>query len=207
MPLDQSFIRRFHNPRRKRRAHRPRRRPRPQFVINMYIYNKIGLPCTEATGSRLSLIWHKTPDETYCHHAYIDIPFVSSSLFIPDIVAVAVVTKIHNYLINSNYVYKEETKRYLNSLSATTGALRIHLNSPELIKALCLNAWTLKKGKRNLPKAYPIKLSVMVENQIYKWDFDVLSGTTPMLICEKDFLNMVVGQKIETTINLDSVSN
>ncbi|MDE6695818.1 MAG: hypothetical protein K2K25_02965 [Muribaculaceae bacterium] len=168
-----------------------------------YHYNKLGSPCSNGVGERLTLVWHKTPYETYCHHAYVDIPYRNKSLFSPSSAWVTVNTQRRNITKKKTFSYDEIVKRLLNTVSIEGNYCRIKLNSPEILDALCLNDWTYyKNGSRNKIKAFPYKISVELEGEQFSWDFEYDKYLTPFLICEKVFSEMSMDDKIEITIHL-----
>lgn len=170
-----------------------------------YHYNELGIPCNDAPGARLFIVWHKTANEIYCHHAYVDVPFHVQSLFPPSSVWVTVNIQRRNFRDKEMFSYKDAIKRLLNTVSVENDYFRIRLDNSQLIDAICLNEWTYTKlGARNKFKAFPYQLSIQFDDESFSWDFDYDLGLTPYLICEKAFSEIGINEKIETIIHFNA---
>ena len=130
----------------------------------------------------LRIIWHKSEYGLYWHRAFIDIPYESDSLFTPTIVKIEVrwcVATIKDGLKIGSTNYKKSV--YL-PCKITCGVLSTALDDAKLLDVLALNTWT--KGQKSSPKEYPISLSVSYDDKSFVWDFNIIEGETPHLLCQ-----------------------
>lgn len=153
----------------------------------------------------LHITWGKAFGEIYCHHASLFIPYVSGSLFSPDIILVGVTVRANN--IEKGEINGYSDKEIINYLPCNhvEGGLHIPLNSTPIIDGISLNSWTsLKNGERGAHKEFPIRLIYQVgTDEVNELPFNHSASQTPYILSEKHFSNIKDGEKVDVTINLD----
>lgn len=153
----------------------------------------------------LYITWSKAFGEIYCHHAELFIPYVSSSLFSPDIVRVGVTVRFNN--IEKGEIIGYSDKDIVNYLpcNPVDGGLQIPLNSTPIIEGLSLNTWTsLKNGERGAHKEFPLHLTYQVgTDDIKKLAFNHNASQTPYILGEKHFAKLKDGENVDVIINFD----
>ena len=154
----------------------------------------------DKTKHRLDITWAKAFDEVYCHHASLFIPF-ASELFVDAPLLVQVGVRVRYNTVKGRKIISATYSDFKNYLPCVQqdGGLIVPINSSQLIDAISLNTWTsLKNGKRGTLKEFPTRLFYLI-GENYKVELPFNTDTTPYLFFEKQFSELVDGQKIDTS--------
>lgn len=153
-------------------------------------------------AAALNITWAKAFDEAYCHHASIFIPYISTSLFNPEIVYVGVTTRTK--VIVNGRIKSASDKVVANYLpcNIVNGGLEVPLNASSIIESLALNSWTtLKNGSRGKLKEFPVNIFYQIEAQpLVTLSFNYDNNGTPYLLHEEKIEQLNNGDEIDLSI-------
>ena len=152
--------------------------------------------------SYLTITWHKTFNEVYCHHALFIIPKQENQIKETDLAQLTVKMRVN--MIDKGQIksfFDKEITRFL-PIKLKTDSIHIALNSPEILDALCENGWTtMKDGKRGAAKSYPLSLSLSFPNtDKLHHAFATELGKFPFTLFEEHLTKLKDGEKINTEI-------
>lgn len=162
----------------------------------------------EKDVATLHLVWHYGIDTTqpiYCHHAVLEIPCVSDSLFPADLAKVTLVYRTNTFENGKIKGFYDSSLDCVLPIEYATGKMIIELNSIVLLEKLCEEQWTKgKEGKKKSLKGFPISLKIESEDkQILVVNFDEIGIKRPYEISEQFFSNMVLNDMVDVHIYLD----
>ena len=148
-----------------------------------------------STHTKLHITWAKAFNEVYCHHASLEIPYHSSSLFPPETIKIGLSIRRNNIVkkvVQSSY---DSLVYFYLPCILSNDSILVPLNAEYIVSAIELNSWSkLRSGKRAAPKSYLLALSYELPGgQEFTYTFE--TGHTPYLECESRFETMVDGDK------------
>lgn len=169
--------------------------------------NTVGARVSQINSNspKLKITWAKAFNEIYCHHASLYIPFISDSLFSPELVKITV--HVRENIIEkggiTGFVAKSISRFF--PIMYENNYIKIDLKTPEILDSLCENGWTrLKSGERGLPKSFPLSIESSIDGKEPAiFDFKYELGLYPFTICENFLNDLQESQKIQFEIELD----
>lgn len=151
------------------------------------------------TYPALEITWHKTQEETYCHHARL--VFESPDISTPIQVSITT-TKITSPSSKQPKISHSTINRYLPCKSEN-GLVYVNLDSTELVEAIELCEYTKdSEGNNNNLVSYPSEIKFRYSS--HEESYLLKAGLPPLLICQDLLRPAEFGNKITVHINLKS---
>lgn len=165
--------------------------------MNTQYLELTGWPTIFEMFPALEITWHKTPKETYCHHARLI--FESPLEF--DLVRVEIKTiKITSPSAIQKRVSESVITRYL-PCQREDGKIVVALNSTELVDAIGLCDFTKNaKGTKYSLVRYPASISFYYADEEQTYSFK--AELPPILISKTPLDSINIGDKVNVHINL-----
>lgn len=179
----------------------------------MEIVNKDAL---DGERTLLRMIWHNSKYDLSVSRAFVEIPYVANSLFIPETTRIDATWRVNRFFGKKVVGYDYKRTFYL-PCRLSGSYLETPLDDADLLKIISLNRWTkakdVEKGQmdsniyfesadtpqgtktsKSRAKEYPLSLIVTTEDYSAEFLFSMENNLTPALLCEP-FLNCVADKK------------
>lgn len=164
-------------------------------------YNIQGQELECAPKDKLIIVWGKAFGEIYCHHAVLYYQGFENSLF-NDAVAKVIIGYRYSLVNKDNVTHYDNSHTCFLPCKICGSTMEVCLNSPELLRLLCLDSWTRKKdGSINEHKEFPLYMSLTFNDRNVSFDFSEMHVPALMAAPFLEILND--NELFELTIGLE----